>query len=375
MKARRNSSIELLKILAILFIIINHVTQTAGMTINEYVSFPLSYGVDLTSATCDFQTFLLIIFRRFGALGNDIFLICSIWFLLGSQRISSKKLSDLICETWFISVIIMLLFVLWGVKLKPSLIIRSLLPTTYCNNWYITAYLLLYAIHPTLNYVVTRLKKRMHMITVLVLFVLYSILGTLNNDFWYYTHFMYFVMVYILMAFLKKYIADKPNVFYLKMLISVISAQLACILVVNIMGLYVGVFDHRMMMGAKTSNPFCLAIAIFLFYIIKKKPLDNVVINYISKLSLLIYLVHENILVRLIARPFAWNLICERYGIDHRVLMVLIVSLLIFAISLIICMVYKFLLQKFVYTCSDIINKEICSAGRRILTVLKIYND
>lgn len=91
MKARRNSSIELLKILAILFIIINHVTQTAGMTINEYVSFPLSYGVDLTSATCDFQTFLLIIFRRFGALGNDIFLICSIWFLLGSQRISSKN--------------------------------------------------------------------------------------------------------------------------------------------------------------------------------------------------------------------------------------------------------------------------------------------
>ena len=78
----RDSGIELLKIIAIIMIVIQHVIQTLGAE-NLSISYQ-DYVLDITHATTNIQHFVLICMRSLGCLGNSIFFVCSAWFLLES---------------------------------------------------------------------------------------------------------------------------------------------------------------------------------------------------------------------------------------------------------------------------------------------------
>ena len=86
----RRSGIELLKIAAILLIVISHITQTMHAP-NPDIAYS-GYLIDLDSATRSLQTFVLILFRHFGVLGNTVFFICSAWFLLESDKFKKKEM-------------------------------------------------------------------------------------------------------------------------------------------------------------------------------------------------------------------------------------------------------------------------------------------
>lgn len=71
----RESSIELLKILAMVMIVMSHVVQTVGNK-SIYVG-NMSYALDLSCATHNIQSFYLSLIRYFGAFGDWIFFVCS----------------------------------------------------------------------------------------------------------------------------------------------------------------------------------------------------------------------------------------------------------------------------------------------------------
>jgi len=106
MGKERNSSVELLKILAIIIIVINHVT----MSINRVPEI----GINVGTASDDISNVLLTIFRHFGAVGNAIFMVCSSWFLIDNNTVNGKKVSRLIVEVWVISIAILGVFLLAG---------------------------------------------------------------------------------------------------------------------------------------------------------------------------------------------------------------------------------------------------------------------
>lgn len=70
--SRRNSSIELLKIVGIILIVISHVVQTLHSN-NDYV-IENDYILDISTATTNIQQLILTILRYSGSLGNSIFL-------------------------------------------------------------------------------------------------------------------------------------------------------------------------------------------------------------------------------------------------------------------------------------------------------------
>ena len=155
---KRNSSIELIKIIAMILIVINHVTRSI-----QPAQFYADNGqnIALTASPQNIQEFILNIFCYFGPLGNSIFLICSIWFLLESSTVNQEKVKRLIIDTWVISVIICVVFLILGhVNMPEIYIIKSLFPIICCNNWYITCYLLLYLIHPLLNMLIDRVERK-----------------------------------------------------------------------------------------------------------------------------------------------------------------------------------------------------------------------
>ena len=75
----RSSNIELLKIAAIFLIIISHFSLT------------FSYFQDIDHSTNSAELFFVALSRYFGSIGNNIFFICSAWFLLDSKRNNKKK--------------------------------------------------------------------------------------------------------------------------------------------------------------------------------------------------------------------------------------------------------------------------------------------
>ena len=92
MKKERESGIELYKVIAIFLIVLSHVIQT--LTEPNYV---LGIGegtfINIATATTDLNVLLLALFRICGALGNNMFFICSAWFLVNSNALF-KELVD-----------------------------------------------------------------------------------------------------------------------------------------------------------------------------------------------------------------------------------------------------------------------------------------
>ena len=71
-------------------IVISHVAQTfgtghSGLLLECHVSVLNDYFANFKFATSNMQYFIVALFRHFGALGNDIFFICSAWFLVDSH--------------------------------------------------------------------------------------------------------------------------------------------------------------------------------------------------------------------------------------------------------------------------------------------------
>ena len=92
MKKERESGIELYKVIAIFLIVLSHVIQT--LTEPNYV---LGIGegtfINIATATTDLNVLLLALFRICGVLGNNMFFICSAWFLVNSNALF-KELVD-----------------------------------------------------------------------------------------------------------------------------------------------------------------------------------------------------------------------------------------------------------------------------------------
>ncbi len=121
-----------MKVLGIVLIVINHVVQTLEGG-NEYISYS-DYVVNLNFVTTDLQTFVLIILRYSGALGNNIFFICSAWFLLESQEVNRKKLLTMIVETWSVSIIMLVSISLLRGGGKSKIAYKIIISLHFCNK-------------------------------------------------------------------------------------------------------------------------------------------------------------------------------------------------------------------------------------------------
>lgn len=340
-KTMRDSSIELLKILAVFIIVISHVVQTLTSKDNS-ISYS-DYVIDISVATTSINYFILTLFRYFGVLGNSIFFICSAWFLLRSSKFNKIKWFSMLFEVWIVSLIILVLttFITHG-NISMSLVIKSLFPITFSNNWYITCYLLFYPIHPLLNSIIDKLDKKNLLQSSIVLSVLYFGVAFVKIDSFECNNLVRWVALYFVMAYLQKYSQDfmndtKQNVI---LLLVGFAGFIGIALFANVAGLKFLFLSNKVLHWNTNSHPFIIAIAIALFNLIRKWTYKSVVINYISSLSLLIYIIHENIVLRTYVRPEMWKYIYLSYGYSHILFWVVILSFIVFAFGVIASIVY-----------------------------------
>lgn len=338
--AGRNSSVELLKVLAITLIVISHVAQTLSAN-----------GYDIWNATGDMQNLSVSMMRYLGSIGNDIFFVCSAWFLLESRLVNWKKFLQLALDVWAVSVLIcVVVYVLNNREIENIIYFRQIFPISFTNNWYITCYLLFYAIHPILNKVINSLNQSQLLgisLSVIILFWIDCFCCLFGSSFILFNAFLQWVGIYFITAYFRRYCQGLcgNKRFGICLSLSGFLGTFGSVAILNWGGGHIGFLSGKLQIWNLMDNPFILMMTFGLVLLAVNHKWSNKAVNYFSSLSLLVYIFHENYLIRTYYRTSLLGILCDKYGYDHIVLLVLLTSFAILISSLMVSAIYKVTIQ------------------------------
>ena len=169
---RRNSNIELLRIIAIILITFNHVA-TKGIE--------LSHNVICEGWNTELNNFLALFYSCGGKFGSNIFLIITVWYISDKKTQWTK-----IVSVWYQTLIYYLFFNIVGMiidrKFDVIRLVKSFFPIITSNYWYSRAYIMLLLVFPVVTRIFNRIKHKREICLLGTFVFLIPIVSNLVND-------------------------------------------------------------------------------------------------------------------------------------------------------------------------------------------------
>ena len=344
-KSERSSSIEILRIFAMIAIVTCHVTASLAMLQTSgglHSDASLPYYINFTLASSDPSMWALVFLQSIGQWGNAVFVICSAWFLCASGTARLSKITRLVLDVFIVSITILAVALIFGLQMQIKDIVRCFFPITFTNNWFITCYLLLYIIHPALNWVFEKLGKRGHAALALALFFLYMLIPIVKGGFFYSNNLVVMITEYSLVAFGRYYLVEtlsskRANLHVF--LVGTLGAILA-ILLLEQLGLRVDALSDQMLHFCNFRDPLLFMSAFGAFNLVRNYSYKNSRINQMSSLMLLVYLIHENYIFSHYLRPAIWPWIYDMVGYDLLFVWIALFVFVLFSASVLLAFLY-----------------------------------
>lgn len=334
----RDSNFELLRILAILFIISFHCAWEGGF---EYPAF------------C-FNKFLVESFHMLGEIGVNLFILISGYHMIRG-RFKIKKLISLLLQVQFYNWICVFLCVHFGtLTLDRRTVFINFFPVTEYKYWFATVYILLYLFSPYINRLLLCLSRKefqkMLLLCLAVFCIFPTVYGALKNDtetLFYYNRFIWLLIVYMIGAYIRLY----PPVKYVSSakwlgISALIFFFMECAIYVmerfqpffNKVGIVGGNYFWR----PNTIPVAAVSLSLFLcFRFIKVKPIKAV--NLLASTTFGIYLLHDGQL-----NFYMWQVLLKstEYTFSPRlILFIPMCALLIFIIGACVDFLRQFLFR------------------------------
>ena len=328
-KTKRDSRFETLRIVSMVLIILHH--------------FACHGGYDLLSAPTMNQSVINTTIVG-GKLGVNVFLLITGYFMIDKQFKFSRFIK-LWLELLFYSIVIYVLFVLFGKKVAPIDRISAFFPIISKEYWFITYYIILYLLSPLINKLEKSLSKFQLMAVIIIIATYYVTLHLLNKEFLHYTG--WFIVVYLISAYIKRYPNKLFNSFRCNFIAFIITFSM---LIVFNTCFGINLYD--------LNSVVCLVCAIALFCTFKNiKPFYSKTINILSGTMLGVYLIHDNPLIRSVI----WTKIfrCpELIANKYFVLFAIGVCALVFTICVVVDLIRQYAIVKPIYTLIGRMNKN-----------------
>ena len=286
--SRRNSSIELLKVLAVLLIIFSSAAPYGATYAGKGGVF-----IDLRLPTPTIQYAFFLACRWCGQIGDTLFITCSAWFLCESKSYRNEKILLIIIASWVFSMAGLLIAFPF---VSPSIreIIYSIFPITFKRNWFVGCYILYYAIHPFINKAIEDISSSTLSHISLIITILYSVLSQFNPLF-YFNDLIAFITIHILVTYCKKYRNDGLNdSLKNKLVILCFGFILVWIVGITLFGSKVSFLQQRGLQFCHYYNPTIIIASLCIVSLYAKQVWYSSIINRLSSYSLLIYLSHSN---------------------------------------------------------------------------------
>ena len=340
----RNGGIELLKVIAMFLIVVHHMTNSIWKDV-QYIPFN-DFALDLNQATTNIQQLMMSVCAYTGMFGNTVFFICSAWFLLDKKEGNLKKSLYFFADIWAVSVMMLVVVLLLRGGIDLKLLIKSLFPNFFATNWYATCYLLFLFLYPVLDSVIYRMDRTRLLRATLFLTAIYIFANFVHVSF-FASPLILWTTIYFGIAYFKLYepsICDsvKINVF---LLAGSVFANLVLILATNLIGLRVAIFSDKLLYWNSNCSPLLILTAFSTFNLFRKIRFRSALISAVSKLTLLIYLFHENLLFRNYYRPYLWKFVYDTFGYRYIIFWLFGLSLFMFVVSILVSFVYSRTIQ------------------------------
>ena len=257
----------------------------------------------------------------------------------------------MVLDVLTISVVALILALMCGIRPIATDIIKSLFPTTFEVNWFVTCYLFLYVLHPALNWIFEKLGKRGHAALVGVLVVFYMFVPAVyNGGLLFKTELVTMVMEYTIVAYARYYLPEtlaNKKLNWILFLVGTLGALCAIVLLEQA-GLRVGLLSDKMLHFDINGDPFLFLSVFGLFNLLRARPFVNARVNRCASLMLLVYLIHENLMLRAYIRPVVWDWVWSTYGYSMLFGWIALFTVVLFVGALVCAFLYRGTLGKLV---------------------------
>ena len=277
----RNSNIEFLRIISMMFIVLSHVCVHSGF--------------DVSVMTVQINK----LFIRWGVLGNlgvDIFVMISGYFLC-ERNFGLKQLIRLWTQVWTYSTLILLgcgVFMEYPLSVKR--IISAFLPTIFAEYWFFTAYIVLMLITPLLNEFIKYTSRSTYDKILLTLFVVWFAIPTISMQNMFSDEIPQFIFLYLLGAYFKKYPENLLNSPVLQKCLTIISFGVLFSSTVVMALIKENFISYQFYLR---NSVVIIGCAVGLFAIsVYSNPKHNKLVNLVGSCTFGIYLIHDNNIVR-----------------------------------------------------------------------------
>lgn len=293
MGKKRQSNIELLRIISMILILAHH--------------FSLHGGFEVLESSLSLNRFWIQFLQLGGKIGVDIFIIISGYFLIYSQKIKLSKVLKLWFQLFFYSVLIYIIFILTGVEtISMNGIIKNIFPVIFTRWWFASTYFVLYLLSPYLNKLLISLSKVEYQKLLIVLTFFWCIIPTFTAANFQSNVLIWFIYLYTLAGYIRlygilKYLSNKWLI--IVAIVSYLATYLSAV-IFDILGTKIFVFStHSTYFFGMQKLPI-LMISVFIFLIFLRVNIGSIkLINIISSATFGVYLIHDNEYVR----EFLWH--------------------------------------------------------------------
>lgn len=186
---KRQSNLELLRIVSMTLIVAHHYSVHGGFILPEM----------------NFNKAFIQVLSLGGKLGVDCFVLITGYFMIES-KFRLEKLVKLWAQIWFYSILFMAIFYGFGItEFNFDTFIRNLMPITYSMYWFATTYLVLYILTLFLNPAVKAMSRKRYLALVGTLGILWSVFPTITNGDFGYSTLGLFILLYLIGGYFRLY--------------------------------------------------------------------------------------------------------------------------------------------------------------------------
>lgn len=290
----RNSSIELLRIIAMLMIAFYHFA----------VHGKFDWEVSSVLPTRFWYNFLVM----GGKIGVDIFVLISGYYLINNKKKSTEleRIVKFVGQVFFYSIVIFIIGGLTGISdmgVKPFL--KTCFPLTFSQWWFASTYFVLYIMHPFLNILLHSIEKSLYQRFLLILIILWSVIPTFTTSSYQCNSLLWFVTLYSISGYIRLYgLSNKFTtkhyfIFYLVCSMLTYTSSVAF----TILGSKWEIFASNVtyFYGQEKITTLLISLCLFMVFATLKMNYHKW-INIVASATFGVYLIHDNKIVR----QFLW---------------------------------------------------------------------
>lgn len=361
----RNSSVELVRILAIVFVVLTHAVPEAFDCAGQ--------AFDYLSPTANPSFLVAGLLSGLGLVGDVLFLVISSWFLLDSKRVKANKVISMVTTVFIVSVLWYVVIIAIGFRPDTMTTVKQFFPTVFQNNWFISYYIVLYLIHPLLNAIIAKMSSRELAIAALLLGVLcFGVLWVAGVSLGV-LKLLVFVAIYFGVAWLKFYGKRFCSTVSVNAVICACSAALyiAMRIAMNYIGLETGTMEGKMHLYVHINNPLIVAFGISVFNLANSRRFVSRTVNCLGSLSMLIYIIHRNNLFVEYLQSRYFDYVVATFGADALLVAIIVLAAIFFVGSTVLSLMYKYTLERVVNLFANRLGAALEKAYYKIKDKLK----